>query len=32
FLHQNQKKQLHQGVKSAQNQKDFIDKLFGIAS
>ncbi|MDM5186106.1 IS6 family transposase [Bacillus sp. DX4.1] len=31
-MHMMKKKQLHQGVKSAQNQKDFIDKLFGIAS
>ncbi len=26
------KKQVHQGVKSAQNQKEFIHKLFGLAS
>ncbi|PGX39741.1 IS6 family transposase, partial [Priestia megaterium] len=25
-------KQVHQGVKSAQNQKEFIHKLFGLAS
>ncbi|MED1597520.1 MULTISPECIES: IS6 family transposase [Bacillus] len=31
-MHMMKKKQLHQGGKSAQNQKDFIDKLFGIAS
>ncbi|PHC70678.1 IS6 family transposase, partial [Bacillus pseudomycoides] len=31
-MHMMKKKQLHQGRKSAQNQKDFIDKLFGIAS
>ncbi|WP_243526916.1 IS6 family transposase [Bacillus pseudomycoides] len=31
-MHMMKKKQLHQGVKSAHNQKDFIDKLFGIAS
>ncbi len=31
-MHMIKKKQLHQGVKSVQNQKDFIDKLFGIAS
>ncbi|MCX2829035.1 IS6 family transposase [Bacillus pseudomycoides] len=30
-MHMMKKKQLHQGGKSAQNQKDFIDKLFGIA-
>jgi transposase-like protein len=26
------KKQVHQGMKSAQNQKEFIHKLFGLAS
>ncbi|PFY05931.1 IS6 family transposase [Bacillus pseudomycoides] len=31
-MHMMKKKQLHQGGKSAQIQKDFIDKLFGIAS
>lgn len=31
-MHMMKKKQLHQGVQSTQNQKDFIDKLFGIAS
>lgn len=31
-MHMMKKQQLHQGVKSAQNQKDFIDKWFGIAS
>ncbi|MGG3528279.1 IS6 family transposase [Bacillus pseudomycoides] len=31
-MHMMKKKQFHQGVESAQNQKDFIDKLFGIAS
>lgn len=30
-LHMIKKKQLHQEIKSAQNQKDFIDKLFVIA-
>ena len=31
-MHMIKKKQVHQGVKSAQNRKEFIDKLFGIVS
>lgn len=31
-MHMMKKGQVHQGVKSAQNRKEFIDKLFGIAS
>jgi len=31
-MHMIKKKQVHQGVKSAQNQKEFIHKLFGLAS
>jgi transposase-like protein len=31
-MHMIKKKQVHQGVKSAKNQKEFIDKLFGIVS
>ncbi len=31
-MHMIKKKQVHQGVKSAQNRKEFIDQLFGIAS
>lgn len=31
-MHLMKKGQVHQGVKSAQNRKEFIDKLFGIAS
>ncbi|MED4256511.1 IS6 family transposase [Priestia megaterium] len=31
-MHMLKKKQVHQGVKSAQNQKEFIHKLFGLAS
>jgi transposase, IS6 family len=31
-MHMLKKKQVHQEVKSAQNQKEFIYKLFGIAS
>ncbi|MFP3511478.1 IS6 family transposase [Peribacillus sp. SIMBA_075] len=31
-MHMIKKKQVHQGVKSAQNQKEFIHKLFGVAS
>jgi transposase-like protein len=31
-MHMIKKRQIHQGVKSAQNRKEFIDKLFGIVS
>ncbi|MGG1369941.1 IS6 family transposase [Priestia megaterium] len=31
-MHMIKKKQVHQGVKSAQNQKEFIHQLFGLAS
>lgn len=31
-MHMMKKGQVHQGVKSAQNRKEFIDKLFGIAA
>jgi len=31
-MHMMKKGQVHQGVKSAKNRKEFIDKLFGIAS
>ena len=31
-MHMMKKGQVHQGVKSSQNRKEFIDKLFGIAS
>jgi transposase-like protein len=31
-MHMIKKKQVHQGVKSAKNRKEFIDKLFGIVS
>jgi transposase, IS6 family len=31
-MHMMKKGQVHQGVKFAQNRKEFIDKLFGIAS
>jgi transposase, IS6 family len=31
-MHMIKKGQVHQGVKSAQNRKEFIDKLFGIVS
>ncbi len=31
-MHMMKKRQVHQGVKSVQNRKEFIDKLFGIAS
>ncbi len=31
-MHMIKKKQVHQGVKSTQNRKEFIDKLFGIVS
>ncbi len=31
-MHMIKKKQVHQGVKSAQNPKEFIHKLFGLAS
>lgn len=31
-MHMNKKKEVHPGVKSAQNQKEFIHKLFGLAS
>ena len=31
-MHMIKKKQVHQEVKSAQNQKEFIHQLFGLAS
>ncbi|MGG2091544.1 IS6 family transposase [Bacillus sp. S13(2024)] len=31
-MHMMKKGQVHQGVKSAQNRKEFIDKLFGISA
>ncbi len=31
-MHMIKKKQVHQGVKSAKNQKEVIHKLFGLAS
>jgi len=31
-MHMMKKDQVHQGVKSTQNRKEFIDKLFGIVS
>jgi transposase, IS6 family len=31
-MHMIKKKQVHQGMKSAQNQKEFIHNLFGLAS
>jgi transposase, IS6 family len=31
-MHMIKKKQVNQGVKSAQNQKEFIHKLLGLAS
>ncbi|MDR4190921.1 IS6 family transposase, partial [Bacillus pseudomycoides] len=31
-MHMIKKRQIHQRMKSAQNQKEFIDQLFGVAS